>query len=242
MTNEELVLNIRSGQLHLMTDLYKQNRGIIYRTAAKYDRMKVTPAVDMEDFMQTGYVALAAAVEGYDESKSAFIGHLKPWLQSGMRRLVGLDGARKPHLGAASLDEVIPGSEGETTRGELIEDKSAKDPCVAAALEDTRRLVRAAVDRLPNKQREVIKNHYFHGLKYCEDPAGYSNAARERQKAITKLRRDKELQRLMTASKTPLYYHVSLKTYRTSWNSAVELAMIQRDELLTKIKELLQME
>lgn len=239
MTNEELVLNIRSGQLHLMKDLYKQNRGIIYRTARKYSSMKLTAAADIDDFMQTGYVALAAAVEGYEQSKGAFVLYLMPWLRSSMRRLIGLDGARKSYIGAASLDEVIPGSEGETTRGDLIVDESAEDPCTAVALEDTRRLIRAAVDRLPDKQRSVIHFHYFNGQRYKEYPLGYHHAVREQQKAMEKLRRDKELQRLVTASMTPIYRHVSLDAYHTSWNSAVELAVIQRTELLEKINKLM---
>lgn len=237
MTNEELIILIRCGQLCYMEDLYEQNRGIIYRIARSYSSMKLTAAVDINDFMQTGYVALAAAVEGYEQSKGAFVGYLIPWLRTSMRRFVGLDGARRAHNGAVSLDEPLPGTE-DITRGEALRDDNATDPYEAAELQDMQRVVRAAVDRLPDKQREIIKGYYFEGKLYTTFDGSYYQVISESKKAMATLHSDKELRRLVTASETPLYHHVSLASYRTSWNSTVELAAMKRAEIMERVNEI----
>ncbi len=237
MSNEELVQLIRRGQQHYMKDLYEQNRGMIYRLAMRYDSLRLTPAIDLDDFAQTSYIALAAAVNGYDENKGAFITYLVLYLRQAMRRLIGLDGARRAHNGSISLDEPLPGTE-DLTRGDVLRDDDAIDPTQAAEIQDMQRIVRAAVDRLPGKQRDVIRNRYFEGIAYTEDPAGFNAAINESKKAMTSLRRDRELRRLWDEYDTPLYRHVTLQSFQASWNSAVELAAMRREEIATRIDEI----
>jgi RNA polymerase sigma factor (sigma-70 family) len=235
LTNEELVRQIRDGQQQLMGDLYQQNRGMIYRIARRYVSLELTPAVDVEDFAQTGYLALAAAVDGYDESKGAFIAYLVLHLRQAMRRLVGLDGAHKAHNQAVTLDEPLPGSDGEATREDLLEDENAVDPGEAAELSDMQRIVRAAVDRLPSGQRDVLQNHYFNGLLYTEDPTGYNAAIRESRKAMAALHRDRALRRLWEEYETPIYLHVPLVEFKSTRSSAVEKAVIRRASIRARI-------
>lgn len=237
-TNEELVKLIRDGQYERMSELYEKNRGMVYQMARRYARIRVSPAVDMDDFMQTGYLALAAAVAAYDEGRGKFTTLLHICLRQHMQLLCGLQGARKAHNGAVSLDESIPGADGELTRAETIIDDKAVNPCEAAELEDLRRVVREAVGRLPDLQRRAVEDYYFKGLRYRLDHPAYGTEAALRGKALMKLRRDIRLKQLVTDSITPIYRHVSLNSYRSTYVSAVEWAAMKREELLKQLKKI----
>lgn len=237
LSNEDLVKLIRAGRHERMIDLYEQNKGMIRREARRYVSIGGSPAVDIDDFMQTGYLALAAAVAAYDENRGSFITVLVWKLKNHMRLLCGLRGARKAHNGAVSLDEPMPGSD-EVTRGVMLVDENAEDPCDAAELDDLRRIVRTAVSRLPDKQRNTIERYYF-GHPYRRDHAAYFADSALKDSAIIRLRRDTMLRRLVAASNTTIYRHVGLSRYRSSWDSAVELAVIRREELQEEIKELM---
>ncbi|RHR19101.1 hypothetical protein DWX49_03855 [Blautia sp. AF19-34] len=66
MRNEQLVLRIQAGEdvAENMLQLWKQNKGLIYKMAKGYGK----PAEE-EDLAQEGYFGLCAAVERYDFSK-----------------------------------------------------------------------------------------------------------------------------------------------------------------------------
>ena len=63
MTNEELTARINAGidVADNMLALYNQMRGIIYKTARRY-----VGVAELEDLTQEGYIALCAAVEGFN--------------------------------------------------------------------------------------------------------------------------------------------------------------------------------
>lgn len=63
MTNEEIIRELqRNGASErLMSELYNQNRGIIYKAAKKFQQ-----SADIEDLMQEAYIALDRAVKCYD--------------------------------------------------------------------------------------------------------------------------------------------------------------------------------
>jgi hypothetical protein len=132
----------------------------------------------------------------------------------------------------------IPGADGELTRAETIIDDKAVNPCEAAEFEDLRRVVREAVGRLPDLQRRAVEDYYFKGLRYRLDHPAYGTEAALRGKALMKLRRDIRLKQLVTDSITPIYRHVSLNSYRSTYVSAVEWAAMKREELLKQLKKI----
>jgi len=116
-TNEELVKLIRDGQYERMSELYEKNRGMVYQVARRYARIRVSPAVDIDDFMQSGFLALVAAVAAYDEGRGKFTTFLYICLRQHMQLLCGLQGARKAHNGAVSLDEIHTGCRRRINKG-----------------------------------------------------------------------------------------------------------------------------
>ena len=63
MTNEELVARVKAGidTAENMLLLYQQNSGMIYTIARKYAGL-----AELDDLLQEGYIALCAAVDGYE--------------------------------------------------------------------------------------------------------------------------------------------------------------------------------
>ena len=84
VTNEELVAEIQGGASGKMKDLYLKNHGLIYWVAKRY-----TGRYEIDDLMQTGYLALDRAVKTYDPAQGVkFSTYLIPWLQSYINRQV----------------------------------------------------------------------------------------------------------------------------------------------------------
>lgn len=86
MTNEQLVIRIRAGidEAENMLQLYKQNKGFIYKTAMKYQEH-----AEIEDLMQEGYIGLCEAVRHYDADQGAnFITYAAFWIKQVMLRYI----------------------------------------------------------------------------------------------------------------------------------------------------------
>lgn len=86
MTNEQLVLRIQAGEdvAENVLQLWKQNKGLIYKMAKGYGK----PAEE-EDLAQEGYFGLCAAVDRYDFSKERpFINYAALWIRQSMKRYI----------------------------------------------------------------------------------------------------------------------------------------------------------
>lgn len=94
MSNEELVELIRSGKnvKANMAQLYKQNRGLIWKLTVKYQSV-----MEMEDLMQEAYFILDQAVQTYDPSRLSFASWLGMCLSYLMpRQILALNGVKIP--------------------------------------------------------------------------------------------------------------------------------------------------
>ena len=84
MTNEQLVARIRAGvdEADNMLQLYKQNKGFIYKTAMRYSEH-----AEIDDLMQEGYIGLCEAVRHYDAEYGAqFLSYAAFWINQTMVR------------------------------------------------------------------------------------------------------------------------------------------------------------
>lgn len=101
MTNEQLVLRIRAGEdvAENMLQLWKQNKGLIYKMAKGYGKL-----AEEEDLAQEGYFGLCAAVDRYDFSKERpFINYAALWIRQSMNRYTKWNGTVRIPEWAQSL-------------------------------------------------------------------------------------------------------------------------------------------
>lgn len=100
MTNDELILEYRSGNVKALNELVQQNKGIIYKIACRY-RGGCSAVVDFEDLIQEGYLGLMRAVDKYDpdnERKSSFINYSVYWIKAFMYRFIQRKGKSKQDI------------------------------------------------------------------------------------------------------------------------------------------------
>lgn len=91
MTNEQLVLRIRSGEdvAENMAALYDQNRGMLAKLAIKYQSY-----TEFDDLMQEGYIGLCHAVDAWKVDKGVpFLSYAVFWIKQSMYRYIENNGS-----------------------------------------------------------------------------------------------------------------------------------------------------
>ena len=226
-------------------ELIEQYSAWIQKIANKYTEIVNDSGVfDMEDLHQAGCMALLEAQKTFDPDggRNFMSWSLLP-IRNAMLDLMGYrDKARHiPPAPLIPLDSPI-GDDSEDRLLDTIEDPDLipieDQICVKETREETRVEVRAAVDRLKSPaQREVIRRLYLDGQdreKIANDmriePKKVSSLDRE---ARRKLRRDKRL-----CEYAMPFFNVSINRFRTTWTSAVEAAVIWREQHQSHLMEL----
>lgn len=137
-----------------------------------------------------------------------------------------------------SISEPI-GSDGEITLGEIIQDPRDE---IGDLLEEIQReelsaLLWKLVDDLGGRQADIIRKRYKEGLtlKSCGEALGISiEGARQIEKnALRKMKRPgikKQLRPYIDEETASLAYHSSLGSFRRTWSSAPEKAVIRIEE------------
>ena len=194
-------------------------------------------AVGLEDLHQAARLVILRAQKKYNPACDAsFFTFIYKPVHWAIRRALGFDnrtGAAPPWL--VYLDEPLPGLEDEEiTRLDALADPEAVPMDEPIIEDETRREtsaeVRAAVDRLKSKrQQEIIRRVYFDGetrqAAAADMGLGYSYFTAEERNARSRLRRDERLQYIAMPS-----FSVGLSKFRLTMTSAVEAAVLWRDE------------
>lgn len=193
MTNEELVELIKkTDSKSAKTELWKQNKGIIYRLARQY--YSSDKPYTLEDLVQQGYFALLQAVKSYDKEKGyKFTTYLNFSFQCAIRSLSKMD--TYISLDAPSL---CNGEENENTLTDTIPDNSTlEDIENALNLTAERQAIYNALDRLEPLQRDIIVSIYFDDktLKSIAESLSRSIEAisQRHKRALKDLSKDPEL-------------------------------------------------
>ena len=154
-TNEALALRVREGDSTATEQLWKQVKRYAYTIVRRYG---TTATVDFDDLMQTAYFGMLRAAQAYDGEHS-FLSILQYSIRNECRVLYA------GHCVEAAVSLDAPQGEGEelTLEG-LIADERIPEVTEAIELEELQRDVRASVDALPERQAEIIRQHYFEGM------------------------------------------------------------------------------
>lgn len=198
MTNEELAVKIKKGEIRYYNVLWEQCRKLLYKILAQYQkRVELPNYISCEDLEQCLYTALRAAVNSYDSGKGfLFNTYLRFHVMNAVK-------AQLPdqRIAETSANQPVTGKDGENT--ELIEfvaDDGATLPFKRIEIHDMQRHVRQAVRTLPNNQKEIIIMIFYKGMTYRQMQTvtgqSISRLSAEYRKAIQTLRNNKVLQEL----------------------------------------------
>ena len=218
-------------------ELLRQYEGWINRIVKRYSGLLTdTGAVDTEDMIQAGKLALLESQKTYNPNKgTSFLSWSFRPVRNAILHLFGYDnpGRKRPQLPLVYLDEPID-EDGEDTRLDMIQDPDCIIPeekvVQDAAREEIRSEVRAAVERMQNeKYRTVVKQIWLEGKDKktlaAEMGLPVKTVRQCDRDGRSKLSHDYKLRRLALPS-----FNVGLSRYRITLTSAVERAVLWREQ------------
>lgn len=208
-SNEELAARIKAGEKSLLPILWGQCRRTVTILAAKYRGvMEKNAFVDMEDFIQCGYFAMLAAVEAYDPKKGyKFNSYINFKYKKQVYEMFGnvREGDRRIFpVAATSLNVTLENDGHETELLDMLEDENAESIEENYEKKEMKRIIREAVNRLPELECYVIRQIYFKGRTKTDiakemRTKDQFKVTRWEDRALHILRKDKALQALHTA-------------------------------------------
>ena len=211
MTNENLAAAIKQGGADdLIPVLWERVRPLIYQQCRKmfnqYSEFFAQRGLTLDDLRQEGYTVFTEALKGFSEASGyKFTTFLRlPLLKMRDRLLFGV---RIDVLNiSTSLDvSAVEEEESEKTLLALITDGS-QGPEERAEEKSLQSVINAAVDRLGDTERLVIRSYYFYGTPMTETAArlhiSKQRIGQIKAAALAKLRNDTEIIALHNAMKS----------------------------------------
>ena len=241
MTNEEIVGRIQQGDAGLMDRLLEQNQGFIYKVARRYLPVAIrNRGMALEDLAQAACIGMIEAVPAWDVERGAFLTVAIYYMTCSIRQELGIlttkqrfENEEPPML----LSTPAGDDEGSDTLLDLIRDTTTSDPQQAAEQADMQRIIRDAVEALPDKQRDVVQSYYLNGYSMA-DLSGLIGCSTEKAEQIKRvgikaLRRNKQLRLLWLEYEAAAFSTRTYSAWKNTHTSAVEAGAMRR-ELLRK--------
>lgn len=211
----------------------QQYERFLYKIAQRYNSiLNSTGAVDLDDLIQVGRIAIVKAQQRYDPDQCSFIHYLSFYVRSAMRRELKIDNQTgEVPARLVYLDEPLS-EESDNTLCDTIADPDILPFDDVIIGDETRKersdAVHAAVDKLKNpKQREIINRVYFREQERKQAAAemnvSYGVANSIEHQALAKLKRNNHLRQFVTCKRIGLY------AFRYLWKSEEEDFIIRQE-------------
>lgn len=245
MTNEELAAVIQNGDTERMGELWEQIRGLVaYKARHIMSALELRGnpcGVELDDLIQSGYIALVKAVHYYHpESGAAFSTCLGNCLKTVFADITGYRtaaGRNEPLNNAVSLDKTVDDEDGSPF-GEFVPDPKAADSLQSAEerlwRDQLRETMAAVLEDLPQKQKCVLHGRYW--LNQTLEQVGADNgiskqqAQRVESQALWRLRRSDKAKELIPFADFNFYTGTGLGAFRSTGTSIQERYLIAQEE------------
>lgn len=197
-TNEEMAVEIQNGGGDIL-ELWLGVRRYAAKQADRWARAWSRPG-EVEDLVQSGFLALYPAISTFQAGAGSFIGWYGYYLKTSFVEVLGLRGQHPdPLAGADSLDVPLSADDPEGgTMGDLVDDggNMAGDVEEKVYQQQLRAAMMTELDGLPPEQRAVIYGIYYRGQtrRSMSEKSTPDRVRRAERKALATLRRSKALQ------------------------------------------------
>ncbi len=175
MSNEELVQLIQAGATERMGELWEQVKGLVAWKArhimTALDLRGNPCGVELEDLIQSGYLALVEAVETYDPAAGAF----STWLMYYLRRVFA-EATRyrtrreqnEPLNNCLSLETPLSDDADSDTIMDVVADpgglKGQESVEEAEFRKELHEALEVALQAIPGNYRDVLRLRYFENM------------------------------------------------------------------------------
>lgn len=248
-TNEELAIAIQKGNKEALLILWAQCYGFVCLQANKWaEAWKDRPSCDRDDFVQSGFIALNAAVRAFQADRGSFINLLAMYLKTEFSKVAGCYTSaqmKEPLNNAISLDSpAYNDDDSETTMGETIPIDEPGFEEVEEAIDTAQinAVLREAIKELPEKQSQVIEAHYLQRKPYSEianimhiSAARTGQIAKEGIKSLRNSRHVPTLSELLWGQRN-FYMHTGYTAWKESGCSVQEWSIIWKEKEIQKHK------
>lgn len=255
MTNEELAIAIQNGNSSLAEALWEQVNCFVWKQAKRWAQAwHERKDFDIEDLVQSGYIALIKAVQYFDSDGGTFLTVLNYCLLTEFSNVVGCRTKaqiQEPLNEAYSLDEPLKGQNDSDQNLTLADTIKTEEPGFEAIEEaDFRthlaKAVRDAVAALPEQQRRTVELHFLNGQSYKEIAAALnvsqSRIGRVSKDAIKALRKGQhapELSYYLYGDRN-YYRQTGFFAWKETKSSAVEREVEYRERQRKRLEYLVQ--
>lgn len=234
MTNEQLVISAKKGDISALEQLYTQNSGIIFRNCRPFERL----GYETDDLMQEAYFVLLKAVDSYKEDSGyQFVTYLSNSLKWHFSRYVKRDKNRRD---LCVLDSPVD-EDGETTKADMLPDEAAEFEDSAVYNADMNQVFGLVKDALKGENNgdmmyDILCDVFVAGKTLAEIGRKYSvNGERIRQirvKALRNLRnpKHKKLHSYREYVIDRSIYHSGFTEFKHTNTSSVEWAVLKMEQ------------
>lgn len=243
MTNEDLAAQAQNGDLDALPKLWHQTRRFAASLALKWHRaFQNTGGVELEDLIQSGYIALVKAAETFREDTGcSFLGWFRYHLLTRFCSAYGVRTERQkqdPLRHAYSLD--APASGDENCDVSLLETVEAPESGEAySQIEDAiyreqlREALETALSEIPEDCAEELRDRYYRRLT-LQETAGHMGRTSDEvrgleQRGIRAMRNPKVAKRLMPFVYFDLYRSAGIGSFTRTGMSVQEQYIVRKE-------------
>ena len=245
MTNEELAVLIKAGHDDLTLQLWEGVKKWVSRVAVHwYTAFQGGRGVELADLIQSGYIAMLAAVSTFDGTEGAFTTWLTEYLRKEFSVTYGVRterGRKDPINSAVPFDAPI-GDDDDLTIADIVVDPDGENGYRAVEDADYIRALRAALEKalddIPPKNADVLRRKYFGGQAQNDiaDELGVTapEVARRERKAFSDLRKPQTMKELSDFFDP--YRCTGYHAWKNNGWTSVEEAFLLHSERLDRIR------
>lgn len=240
MSNEEIVLEIQSGETGRMWQLWEQvERLVKWKANRAIAALDESTLVEFDDLFNSGYIALTRAVETYKPECGAFSTWFMFYLKTAFEEATGYrtkKGRNDPIRHAVSLSLQI----NEDPEGSTLEDVIT-DPAGVAALESAEdrvfieqlsSAIKTVLYELPELQRDILRHRFFEVQTVKETSENLqireNEVRNEEDKALRKMKSGRIAGYLRPFYDFDYYSSVGLNSFRHTGLSVEELYLVKQ--------------
>lgn len=250
MTNEELCAHIAQGNDECMLTLWEQTDKLFYffarRLYASHRERAAACGIELDDCLQVCWFAFLEAVEAYNRKPkqevkfTSFAGfHVKRHVYA----LLGLRSSkREPLNGAASLDATVVSENGDYALADMLADEITGEPFEDIEHSELSEQLLERVDELSEKQREVIRRHYWDNMSLTKIAAKLgispSRSSDLHRAALRKLRQDQRIRQICREfyENADFTKHTGFRFFKETGMSSVEWELLKLEERIARVR------
>ena len=239
MSNEELVAMIQAGETDRMGELWEQVRRFVIKQARRVP-LEGRADVELDDLIQSGYLALADSVADYTPGEYCFLTHLSYRLKTTFAEATRFRTERQQRetlAGILSLDTPLSDEVSSSTMMDLIPDPAGAEAFEHAEdqiyREQLRDAVAAVLAELPAEQQRLLRLRFWECATSQEIACAFKTTTKKIQnqetRTIRELRKPRNAYRLIHFYDFDYYSGTGIDSFRHTGQSIQERYLIREE-------------